>query len=186
MTIRECYCHALEKGCLVLARKSEMKRVEADEIRDADDVCGMDLELPSSTLTLLVGSGVSVVDGGGGGDHVEFQEALCSMSTLPKQCGLTPSRSFRSHMLPALITMDLLYPLLSPEQFSLTLMAIWQSSLPTTLSDLGGNSIGLKNLQKICLKNRPRVQFKKDTCMNCFKSYTASIKKCPKIAEIVA
>ena len=38
-------------------------------------------------------------------------------------------------MLPALITMDLLGPLLAPEHLSLIRMAIWQSSLPTTLSN---------------------------------------------------
>ena len=37
-------------------------------------------------------------------------------------------------MLPALITMDL-GPLPPPEHFLFILMAIWQSSLPTTLSD---------------------------------------------------
>ena len=106
-----------------------MEKVEADEIRAAADVCNrdLDLELPRSTgdsgfvtLTVFV---VSEVDVGGGGDHVEFQEALCSMSTLPRQYGLT-LRSFWSHMLPALITMDLWGPFLPPEHLSLTLMAI--------------------------------------------------------------
>ena len=104
--------------------------VEADEIRAAADVCNrdLDLELPRSTgdsgfETLTVAVVASEVDVGGGGDHVEFQEALCSMSTLPRQCGLT-LRSFWSHMLPALITMDLFGPFLPPEHLSLTLMAI--------------------------------------------------------------
>ena len=107
-----------------------MEMVEADEIRAAADVCNrdLDLELPRSTgdsgfETLTVAVVDSEVDVGGGGDHVEFQEALCSMSTLPRQCGLT-LRSFWSHMLPALITMDLFGPFLPPEHLSLTLMAI--------------------------------------------------------------
>ena len=117
---------------------TKIKRVDADGLRDATDVRGMNSEFPlsSDVVSLTDGNVASDEDaGGGGGDHVEFQEALCSMSTLPKQCGLT-RRSFESHMLPALITTDLWYPLLSPEHLSLILMATWQCSLPTTRSDL--------------------------------------------------
>ena len=42
-----------------------------------------------------------------GGDQVEFQEARYSKSTLPMQCGFTPN-CFSLHMLPPLITIDLL------------------------------------------------------------------------------
>ena len=131
----------------VLVSKGKAKRCKAHEIRDAADVHGTASLLPRCTgdsvvvvvvvvLVVVVVVVVGIVDVEGGGDQVEFQEALCSRSTLPKQCDLTPSRSLPSHMLLALITMDLWYPLLPPEHLALTLMAIWQSSLPTTLSDL--------------------------------------------------
>ena len=42
---------------------------------------------------------------------------------------------------------------------------------------LGANSIGLQNRLNIRPKKLPKGQLEKDTCINCFRCYTASIKK---------